>query len=58
MPRACETELRTLWPRPLLWVLLFTDWMTSCASGPSYGLMVAVVDVLGEVKMEGGKARA
>lgn len=49
---------RTLWPRPLvLCCLAFTFAMTVWASGPSYGLMIAVAGEVGEEKTAGGNAK-
>lgn len=40
----------------LCWPRAFTVWITVCASGPSYGLMVADSPVVDDVRMAGGKA--
>lgn len=59
---AGNTEMdaaRALWERDALglcWPRELTVWMTSWASGPSYGLIVAEVPVDAEVKMGGGYA--
>lgn len=48
----CEREalLGLCWPREL------TVCMTVCASGPSYGLMVAEIPVVDDVRIGGGNA--
>lgn len=57
-----ERDAREWWlreaacPCPCPCARALTAWMTACASGPSYGLMVAAWEEVGEVKAAGGEA--